>query len=133
GSTAILVIGYSARYAVVGIRAVSSVVLQSPLHLEEAAAACGAGYLRRLLRIVFPVNARGVAFGALLALVFCLRDLETSVLYYPAGGEPLTVRLFTLEANGPPAMVAALAVTHTIITAVVLGSGSLLLLRGRYP
>lgn len=131
GSIAILVIGYVARYTVVGVRAVASVVLQSPAHLEEAAAACGAGYTRRLLRIVLPVNARGAAFGWLLALVFCLRDLETSVLFYPPGREPLTVRLFTLEANGPPAVVAALAVTHAAMTAGALALGSLLIPRGR--
>jgi iron(III) transport system permease protein len=126
GSVAILVIGFVARYAVVGIRAVASVVLQSPVHLEEAAAACGGRYTRRLLRIVLPVNARGVAFGWLLALVFCLRDLETSVLFYPPGGEPLTVRIFTLEANGPPAIVSALALLHIAMTLSAAGMGWLL-------
>ncbi len=132
GSMAILVIGYVARYSIVGVRAVASVVLQSPVHLEEAAAACGAGFARRLLRIVLPANARGVAFAWLLALVFCLRDLESAVLFYPPGGEPLTVRLFTLEANGPPAVVAALAVTQVAMTAVALVLGALLLPKGRY-
>ena len=65
----------------------------------------------------------------LLAAVFCLRDLETAVLYYPPGWEPLTVRIFTLEANGPEAVVAALATLHVVITAVVLASGGLLLSR----
>jgi iron(III) transport system permease protein len=113
------------------VRAVASVVLQSPMHLEEAAAASGAGFARRLFRIVLPVNVRGVVFGWLLALVFCLRDLETSVLFYPPGREPLTVRLFTLEANGPEAVVAALAVTHAAMTAGALALGSLLIPRGR--
>ena len=131
GSIAILVIGYVARYTVVGVRAVASVVLQSPTNLEDAAAASGAGFARRLVRIVLPLNARGVAFGWLLALVFCLRDLETSVLFYPPGREPLTVRLFTLEANGPDAVVAALAVTHAVMTAVVLVLGSRLMPRRR--
>jgi iron(III) transport system permease protein len=124
-SVAILVIGYTARYAVVGIRAVASVVLQSPVHLEEAAAAAGARFWRRLIRIVLPVNLRGVAAGWLLAMVFCLRDFETAVLYYPPGREPLPVRIFTLEANGPPAVVAALATTHVLITALVLVAGVL--------
>jgi iron(III) transport system permease protein len=93
--------------------------------LEDAAAAAGAGAFRRLGRIVLPLNARGVLGGWLLALVFCLRDLETAVLFYPAGREPLTVRLFTLEANGRPAVVAALAVAQVAMTAAVLGLGLL--------
>ena len=132
GSMAILVIGYVARYSVVGVRTVASVILQSPAHLEEAAAASGAGFARRLFRIVLPVNARGIAFAWLLALVFCLRDLESAVLFYPPGGEPLTVRLFTLEANGPTAVVAALAVTQVAMTAVALGLGAILLPKGRF-
>lgn len=131
GSMAILVIGYVARYSIVGIRTVASVILQSPVHLEEAAAASGAGFARRLFRIVLPVNARGIAFAWLLALVFCLRDLESAVLFYPPGGEPLTVRLFTLEANGPTAVVAALAVTQAAMTAAALALGALLLPKGR--
>jgi len=131
GSVAILVLGFVARYTVVGLRAVSSVVLQSPPHLEEAGASAGAGALRRLARIVLPVNARGVVAAWLLALVFCLRDLETAVLFYPAGREPLTVRLFTLEANGPPGAVAALAVAQVALTAAVLAVGAIVLARPR--
>jgi len=125
-SVAILVIGYTARYAVVGTRAVASVVLQSAVHLEEAAAAAGARFWRRLIWIILPVNLRGIAAAWLLAVVFCLRDFETAVLYYPPGREPLPVRIFTLEANGPPAVVAALAVAHVLMTALVLGAGGLL-------
>jgi iron(III) transport system permease protein len=73
---------------------------------------------------VLPVSARGVIAGWLLAFLFCVRDLETAVLFYPAGREPLTVRLFTLEANGPPAVVAGLAVAQVALTAAVLTLGA---------
>jgi iron(III) transport system permease protein len=129
GSLGIIAVGYVARYAVLGVRTVAAVVAQSPVYLEDAAAVAGAGFLRRLTRIVVPVHARGLGFGWLLALVFCLRDLETSVLYYPPGREPLTIRLFTLEANGPEAVVAGLAVVQVAMTAAVLAAGGWLLAR----
>jgi len=129
GTLAILVAGYVARYAAVGTRVVACAVAQSPVHLEEAAASSGARFGRRLLRIVLPVHARGVAFAWLLALVFCLRDIETAILFYPPGREPLTVRIFTLEANGPPAVVAGLALLHIAITAAALGLSMLLFRR----
>jgi len=131
GSIAILVVGFVARYAVVGLRTVATVVAQSPESLEHAAAVAGAGFARRLLRIVLPVNVRGVTAAWLLALVFSLRDLETPVLFYPAGREPLTVRLFTLEANGPESVIAALAVAQVFMTALALAAGAVLVLRGR--
>jgi iron(III) transport system permease protein len=131
GSLAILVIGYCARYTAVASRTVACAVAQSPTQLEEAAAAAGARFLRRLMRIVLPVHARGVGFAWLLGAVFCLRDLETAVLFYPPGREPLTVRIFTLEANGPPAVVAALATLHAGMTALALAAiGALILRRG---
>ncbi|MDQ3335503.1 MAG: ABC transporter permease subunit [Myxococcota bacterium] len=131
GTIAIIVIGLVARYVVVGVRVVACAVAQSSVHLEEAAAASGARFGRRLVRIVIPVNARGVAFAWLLALVFCLRDIETVILFYPPGSEPLTVRIFTLEANGPPAVVAGLCVLHVAITAAVIALGALLVRRRR--
>ena len=123
GSIGILVIGYVARYAVIGVRGATAVISQSPTRFEEAAAAVGATYWRRLTRIVLPANKRGMVAVVLLALIFCLRDLETAVLYYPPGLQPLPVRIFTLEANGPPSVVAALALSQILLTAVVCAVG----------
>jgi iron(III) transport system permease protein len=131
GTIGIVIVGFVARYSVIGIRVFATTVVQLSPHLEEAAAAAGAGYLRRLVRIVLPLGARGAGFAFLLALVFCLRDVETAILYYPPGREPLTVRIFTLEANGSEATVAALAVLHAGITAAVLAAGAALLARLR--
>jgi len=133
GGVGMIVVGYIGRYAVVGLRTLTIIIAQSSPHLEESAAAAGAGYLRRLTRIVAPLHWRGVLVAWLLALVFCLRDFETAVLFYPPGGEPLTVRIFTLEANGPEAVVAALAVVQTAVTAGALAIGGVLLRRRSTP
>jgi iron(III) transport system permease protein len=131
GSAAILVVGYAARYSILGLRPLAVAVGQTPPSLEEAAAVAGAGYFRRLLRIVVPVHFRALAITWLLIAVFCLRDLETSVLYYPPGKEPLAVRIFTLEANGPEPIVAALACTLVGMTGGVVGLGLLVLRAGK--
>lgn len=132
GSMLILVAGFVARYAVIAVRTVAASVRQSAPSLEDAASVAGAGYLRRLLLVVAPVHARGLAAAWLLVLAFSLRDLETAVMYYPPDGEPLTVRIFTLEANGPPKVVAALALAHAGMTTLLL-AGALLLARWRRP
>jgi iron(III) transport system permease protein len=130
GSAGILVAGYVARYGVLGVRSLAVLVAQAPRVLEDAAAVAGAGYVRRLVQIVAPLNARGIGLAWVLAFVFCLRDLETAVLYYPPGGEPLTVRIFTLEANGPEPLIAGLALLHVTITAAAVAV-ALLALRPR--
>jgi len=131
GTPAIIVLGYIARYAAIGVRTVASTIAQSPPSLEEAAAVSGATFLRRLRRIVAPTSARGLATAALLVFVFCLRDLETAVLYYPPGGETLPVRILTLEANGPGSVVASLALVHVAVTAASVAIASALLPRAR--
>lgn len=122
----ILVLGLVARYAVLGVRTLGAVLSRSSAHYEEAAACAGSGYLRRLSRIIVPMHARGIVGAWLVALVFCLRDLDTVVVFYPPGLEPLVVRIFTLEANGPEEVVAALSIFHALLTALVLLAGGLL-------
>ena len=131
GTSAIVALALAARYAAVGLRTAAVSFSQGSNHYEEAAAIGGASFVRRLGRILLPIHARGLAAAWLLAVVFCLRDLETAVLLYPAGQEPLTVRIFTLEANGPPPVVAALACVQVALTAAVLLVGSAILFRRR--
>ncbi len=129
GTSAIVALALAARYGAVGLRTAAVSFSQGSEHYEEAAAIGGARFLRRVCRILVPIHARGLAAAWLLAIVFSLRDLETAVLLYPAGQEPLTVRIFTLEANGPEAVVAALSCVQLAMTAGVLLVGSALLFR----
>jgi ABC-type Fe3+ transport system permease subunit len=85
GSSAIVALAFVARYSAIGLRVAAVSFAQGSEHLEEAAAMTGAGFLWQLGRILLPVHARGIAAAWLIALVFCLRDLETAVLLYPAG------------------------------------------------
>jgi iron(III) transport system permease protein len=115
----IIVIALVARYVMIAVRASAMVVAQTPPELEESAAVFGASFAKRLRSIVLPVHRRGFAAAWLFTMVFCFRDLDTVILLYPPGGEPLPVRIFTLEANGPEDVVAALAVLHIVTTAAV--------------
>jgi len=115
-SSAILVIALAARYAVIGTRTLGAVFGRAPAQLEEAASVVGAPYLRRLTRVILPMHARAVIATWLLAFVFCLRDLDAVIVVRPPGLEPLPVRIFTLEANGPEEVVAALSIVHVAVT-----------------
>jgi iron(III) transport system permease protein len=129
GSMGILVVGWSARYAVLALRPVALGVGLTPASLEDAARVAGARFLRLLFFVVTPLQRRALAAGWLFALAFSLRDLETAVMYYPPGNEPLAVRVFTLEANGPVAVVAALALVQMLLSSGVVAAGTWLLRR----
>jgi len=130
-SAAILVVGFAARYAVIPARAIAVAIAQGSPHLEEAAAVQGAGFLRRLRRIVIPLHRRALLGAWILTFVFCLRDLETAVLFYPPGSAPLTVRILTLEANGAQAVVAALSLVQCGMVAAAVAAGALALAGAR--
>ena len=127
GTLAIVVLAFITRYTVVALRVAATTFAQIPLALEQAAETAGAGYGKRLLAIAARLNLRGLAAAWMATFVFGLRDLETAILVYPPGGETLTVRIFTLEANGPPAVVAGLALLQVLLTAVPFAAAAVLL------
>ena len=122
GTLAVVVLALVARYAALAVRTLTLSVRQTSPSYEDAAVVFGATYARRLARVVVPMHRRALAGAFGLTAVFCLRDLETTVLFYPPGGETLTVRFFTLEANGPPAVVAAIALVQIALTLAVAGA-----------
>ena len=124
---AILVVAGAARYAIIAVRTATVAFAQSSPRLEEAGQVAGAGFVRRLFSLVIPMHWRGLVLAFVLTLVFCLRDLDMFILFYPPGREPLMVRIFTLEANGPPEIVAALALVQILVVATVLATGGLVL------
>jgi len=128
-TTAIIVVGYAARYAILGVRPVAALIGATSPGIEESAAVAGAPFVRRLAAIV-RLHGRALAVVWALVAVMCLRDVETTAVYYPAGGETLPVRIFQLDANGPQAVVAALAVVHAAIAAALLAAAAWLA-RGR--
>jgi len=127
GTLAIVVLAFVTRYTVVALRIAATTFGQVPRDLERAAEIAGASYGRRLLAIAARLDARGLAAAWMATFVFGLRDLETAVLIYPPGSETLTVRIFTLEANGPPAIVAGLSVVHVLLTAAPFAAAAILL------
>lgn len=130
GGFGLLIVAMVARHLAIGIRASNAVMLQMPVRMEEAAVVAGAGYWRRLLSILMPSNRAAAVSVWLLVFIFCLRDFETAVLLYPPGGDTLTVRIFTLEANGPSAVVASLALFQIAMTAVAVCFGLVALAKG---
>lgn len=125
GSAGIVILALATRYAVLAMRMALAGHRQLSPSLDEAARACGAAFMQRVLRIQLPALRRFTAGAWLLVFVFCLRDIETTATLYPPGGEPLTVRLFTLEANGPPGVIAALAVVLGLLTLIPLAIASI--------
>lgn len=118
GTAAIIVLGYIAKYTALTSRISSAAFALVPPSMEEAAQVAGAGWLRRFSYISVPLVRRGLFGSWLVGYIFCFRDLDISMIVYPAGHETFPVRIFTLMANGSPQLIASLCVILVVATLV---------------
>ena len=120
-SPIILILGYVIQYWVLPSRITLAALSRIPPSMEEAAQVMGVSWIRRMAGIIVPLVKRDLGVAWLVAYIFCLRDTGISMLVYPPGSDPLTVRIFTLMANGEPAMIAALCVLLVVVSLVPFG------------
>jgi len=121
-SPIILILGYVIQYWVLPSRITLAALSRIPPSMEEAAQVMGVSWTKRITGIVVPLLRRDLGVAWLVAYIFSLRDTGISMLVYPPGMDPLTVRIFTLMANGEPAMIAALCVLLVIVSLVPFGT-----------
>jgi len=84
--------------------------------MEEAGQVAGLSWMQRVGKIVTPMAKKGILASWLVGYIFCLRDLETTMIVYPPGHETLPVRIATLMANGSAELIAALSVVMVCST-----------------
>ncbi len=113
---AIILLGYIAQYTALSSRITVSTLSQIPVSMEEAAEISGAGWLRQMALIIAPLAKRGLAGAWLVCYIFCLRDTGITMMVYPPGRDTLPVRIFSLMANGPPDLIAALCIILILCT-----------------
>jgi len=130
-SVGIILIGYLAHYTPLAARAVGVGLQAVSPRLEEAARIVGVPWTRMIRRVLVPAVAPAIASAWALTFVFCLRDLDLVMTVHPPGVETLPIRLYTLMANSPSSVTAALSCILVIvtITCVLLAAGGLALVR----
>lgn len=120
GSTLVVLLGYIARYTALAARIQGIAFRQIPKSYEEAARLAQVRWGTEILRIHVPSLKKPLLTSWVIAFIFCLRDLDTTMTVYPPGGETLPVRIYTLMANSPEPVVAALVLILVAITLAAL-------------
>jgi len=134
GTPMMILLGYLAQYLALTSRTTAAALAQVPASMDEAALVTGAGWFRRLSTITAPLARPGLLAAWLVAYIFCLRDTGIAMLVYPPGHDTLPVRIFTLMANSPEGLIAALCVLMMAATFLPLAPLSLIVKRwGRAP
>ena len=85
GTLLLLVIAYIVRFSPYVFRSVSAAITQVDKSLEESARMSGAGPLRILYQIVFPLIRPSLLSGGLIFGLFAMRDLNASILLSTPG------------------------------------------------
>jgi iron(III) transport system permease protein len=106
----IVIIAYLARFLILPERMLLATLKQIPPSFEEAAMIDGASTARIWSRILLPLTAPTMAAAWIIAFIFCFGELGATLIVYPAGGATLPIRLYTIMANSPESVTAAMSV-----------------------
>lgn len=117
----IILVAYLMRFLALASKPVGTALAQIPPALDEAAAASGAGPLRRLVTITAPLARPAAIAGALLVFMSAFNELTVSALLWSSRHETLGVVLFSLEDAGLGTQAAAIAVTSLVVVIATLG------------
>jgi iron(III) transport system permease protein len=100
GTFTLLTIAAAAHNLPYAVQAGRSVLGQISQDIEESARLTGAGALRRMWVIVFPLAIRGLFAGAILVFVKMVRDLSLVVLLFSATSPVLSMVAYRYASEG---------------------------------
>ncbi len=117
-SPALLVGCYTVLFLPLAVGAIRTSAAQAPPALEEAARSLGRRPAAVLRRVTLPLTAPGLAAGALLVFLSCLKELTATMVLHPTGTETLALRLWTTTGVGQYAAAAPYAALLVLLAAV---------------
>ena len=116
----LLITGLFTRYLLFGTKAFELNYRLIPPSLIDAARLYGIKPWQRFTRIILPITLKGLIAGITLVFLFCIRDVGLSMVVYPPGGDPLSVRAFTLMANGSQKLVSGMILLQALLSIIPL-------------
>ncbi|MBD0292767.1 MAG: iron ABC transporter permease [Jiangellaceae bacterium] len=114
----LLLVAYAVLFLPAAVGSVRASVAQSPPVLEEVARSLGRGPGRVLRDVTLPLAGPGVAAGAALVFLTCMKELPATLLLRPTGLETLATRLWAETEVGAYAAAAPYAVLLVLLAAV---------------
>ena len=114
----LLVVAYAVLFLPAAVGAVRASVALSPPVLEEVARSLGRRPLRVLRDVTLPVAGPGVAAGAALVFLTCMKELPATLLLRPTGMETLATELWGQTQVGAYAAAAPYAAGLVLLAAL---------------
>jgi iron(III) transport system permease protein len=96
----LLVLAYVVHFGAQSMRSAQVALTAVPARLDDAARMLGAGRIRRLATIDFPLMLPGLAAGAGLVLLSTMKELPATLLLSPFGFDTLATRMWGATEDG---------------------------------
>jgi len=125
--TPVLVLAYAVLFLPAAVGAVRASVAQAPPVLEELARSLGRSPAGALRSVTLPLAGPGIAAGAALTMLTCMKELPATLLLRPTGMETLATELWSqteVGAYGAAAPYAAALVLLAALPTFLLGRRS---------
>jgi iron(III) transport system permease protein len=116
GTLTIILIAYVARHLPIAFVFVRSLVSQVSPELEEAARILGAGRLRSLIDITYPVLRPAAFIAWLLIFSLCLREQPMSAILTQSGTEVMSTMVLQFIEDGSIEVAAAISVLIVVVS-----------------
>jgi iron(III) transport system permease protein len=121
GTLTIILIAYVARHLPIGFVFVRSLMKQVSPELEEAARILGAGRLRSLYDITYPVLRPAAFIAWLLIFSLCLREQPMSAILTQNGTEVMSTMVLRFIEDGSIEVAAAISVLIVVVSMAAIG------------
>ncbi|MDR3534099.1 MAG: iron ABC transporter permease [Rhodopila sp.] len=121
GTLWLLLIAYLTVFLPLGVRTISSVLLQLDKSLEECGEVCGASWGYRMRTITMPLLRPGLLAAWMLLFIASVRELGASILLMGPHSQVLTPAIVDAWFGSSSELTAAMALIQTFVVAVAVG------------
>jgi iron(III) transport system permease protein len=119
-SSAVIILGYVARYGIIGYKSASIGLSKVDSPLFDAAKLAPVNWIKKIHKIILPIIWGPLAAGFCITFLLCARELDTVLTVYPPGSDTLPISIFILYHAGPPGLVATLSIILLIVATLPL-------------
>jgi iron(III) transport system permease protein len=119
GTLWLLLIAYLTVFLPLGVRTISSVLLQLDKSLEECGEVCGASWAHRMHTITIPLLRPGLLAAWMLLFIASVRELGASILLMGPHSQVLTPAIVSAWFGSSSELTAAMALIQTFVLGVV--------------
>ncbi|MCG7598089.1 iron ABC transporter permease, partial [Mycobacterium sp. PSTR-4-N] len=114
----LLILAYTVLFVPLAVGSVRAAVESAPIRLEEVARSLGRAPVRAFVAVTARVALPGIAAGAAMVLLTCMKELPVTLLLHPTGTDTLATRLWGYSSVSDYAAAAPYAAALLVFAAV---------------